>query len=174
MCASGSASVWYPGARVCNETVTRSAAGASGASRLSQLKAIDCHSTAEYIMSFPRGGEFSDDDEPECPLCMDQLDITDRNFRPCPCGYQVRWLATVAILIEVSAALLARTRGAALSRAWPQFLSVFFLCGALFASVRTIVRCPSRCLTDFGKLPCLASRRWPASVEARVLLFWWS
>jgi len=30
-----------------------------------------------------------DDEETSCPLCMEDLDVTDRNFRPCPCGYQV-------------------------------------------------------------------------------------
>ncbi|KAJ1635498.1 hypothetical protein T492DRAFT_626031 [Pavlovales sp. CCMP2436] len=30
-----------------------------------------------------------DDDDSACPLCMEDLDVTDRNFRPCPCGYQV-------------------------------------------------------------------------------------
>eukprot|EP00325_Prymnesiales_sp_UTEX-LB-985_P026056 CAMPEP_0174728646 /NCGR_PEP_ID=MMETSP1094-20130205/52129_1 /TAXON_ID=156173 /ORGANISM="Chrysochromulina brevifilum, Strain UTEX LB 985" /LENGTH=827 /DNA_ID=CAMNT_0015930611 /DNA_START=112 /DNA_END=2595 /DNA_ORIENTATION=+ len=24
-----------------------------------------------------------------CPLCMEDLDVTDRNFRPCKCGYQI-------------------------------------------------------------------------------------
>ena len=24
-----------------------------------------------------------------CPLCVEELDITDKNFKPCPCGYQV-------------------------------------------------------------------------------------
>lgn len=24
------------------------------------------------------------------PLCVEEFDITDRNFRPCPCGYQVK------------------------------------------------------------------------------------
>ena len=32
----------------------------------------------------------SDDDEEEsCPLCVELLDVTDKNFFPCPCGYQV-------------------------------------------------------------------------------------
>lgn len=31
-----------------------------------------------------------DEEEEVCPLCVEELDITDRNFRPCPCGYQVR------------------------------------------------------------------------------------
>lgn len=32
-----------------------------------------------------------DDDEAEsCPLCIEELDLSDRNFFPCPCGYQVR------------------------------------------------------------------------------------
>ncbi|MBE3049402.1 hypothetical protein IMZ48_44270, partial [Candidatus Bathyarchaeota archaeon] len=24
------------------------------------------------------------------PLCIEDLDLSDRNFKPCPCGYQVR------------------------------------------------------------------------------------
>ncbi len=31
-----------------------------------------------------------DEDEEKCPLCCEDLDVTDRNFFPCPCGYQVR------------------------------------------------------------------------------------
>ena len=33
----------------------------------------------------------SDEEEEEehCPLCCETLDITDRNFFPCPCEYQV-------------------------------------------------------------------------------------
>ena len=32
----------------------------------------------------------SDDEEDEkCPLCCEDLDVTDQNFFPCPCGYQV-------------------------------------------------------------------------------------
>ena len=35
--------------------------------------------------------QFIDDDEEEtCPLCVEEFDLSDRNFRPCPCGYQVR------------------------------------------------------------------------------------
>lgn len=29
-------------------------------------------------------------DEMECPLCLEEIDISDANFKPCPCGYQVR------------------------------------------------------------------------------------
>jgi hypothetical protein len=31
----------------------------------------------------------SEESEDLCPLCMEELDITDRHFKPCPCGYQV-------------------------------------------------------------------------------------
>lgn len=31
----------------------------------------------------------SEDEGYDCPLCMEELDIADRNFRPCPCGYKV-------------------------------------------------------------------------------------
>ncbi len=27
---------------------------------------------------------------PSSPLCVEEFDLSDRNFRPCPCGYQVR------------------------------------------------------------------------------------
>jgi hypothetical protein len=30
-----------------------------------------------------------EDDELVCPLCIEEMDVSDRNFRPCPCGYQV-------------------------------------------------------------------------------------
>lgn len=36
----------------------------------------------------PRDGCVSDD-EPECPICVEKLDIGDRSFFPCPCGYQI-------------------------------------------------------------------------------------
>ncbi|KAI8354599.1 hypothetical protein EDC96DRAFT_516647 [Choanephora cucurbitarum] len=29
------------------------------------------------------------DDDLDCPLCMEEFDIADRNFKPCPCGYQI-------------------------------------------------------------------------------------
>jgi hypothetical protein len=31
----------------------------------------------------------SDDEDYDCPLCMEELDIADRNFRPCPCVYKL-------------------------------------------------------------------------------------
>lgn len=31
----------------------------------------------------------SDDEEEYCPLCIEPLDISDKNFFPCPCGYQI-------------------------------------------------------------------------------------
>lgn len=32
----------------------------------------------------------SQEEDPECPLCMEEMDLSDVNFKPCPCGYQVR------------------------------------------------------------------------------------
>ena len=31
----------------------------------------------------------SGDEAPECPLCMEFLELDDYNFYPCSCGYQV-------------------------------------------------------------------------------------
>ncbi|EPE26655.1 RING/U-box [Glarea lozoyensis ATCC 20868] len=32
---------------------------------------------------------FIDDEEETCPLCVEEFDLSDKNFRPCPCGYQI-------------------------------------------------------------------------------------
>ncbi|KAI0864464.1 hypothetical protein F4860DRAFT_464226 [Xylaria cubensis] len=32
---------------------------------------------------------FIDDEDDTCPLCIEEFDLSDRNFRPCPCGYQI-------------------------------------------------------------------------------------
>ncbi|KAL7409206.1 RING/Ubox like zinc-binding domain-containing protein, partial [Mrakia frigida] len=31
----------------------------------------------------------SQEEDPECPLCMEEMDLSDINFKPCPCGYQI-------------------------------------------------------------------------------------
>jgi hypothetical protein len=33
--------------------------------------------------------ETDDFEDNLCPMCLEELDITDRNFKPCQCGYQV-------------------------------------------------------------------------------------
>ncbi|KAF2397016.1 hypothetical protein EJ06DRAFT_482966, partial [Trichodelitschia bisporula] len=42
-------------------------------------------------MSRSQQDQFIDDDEEDevCPLCVEEFDLTDKNFRPCPCGYQI-------------------------------------------------------------------------------------
>ncbi|KAJ2898578.1 RNA recognition domain-containing protein [Zalerion maritima] len=32
---------------------------------------------------------FIDDEDDTCPLCIEEFDLSDRSFKPCPCGYQV-------------------------------------------------------------------------------------
>jgi len=44
----------------------------------------------------------SEEDTPECPLCLEELDATDRSFLPCPCGYQVCLLCFNHILKELN------------------------------------------------------------------------
>ncbi|KXS15930.1 hypothetical protein M427DRAFT_98379 [Gonapodya prolifera JEL478] len=31
----------------------------------------------------------SDMEDTECPLCMEEIDVSDQGFKPCPCGYQI-------------------------------------------------------------------------------------
>ena len=40
-----------------------------------------------YLTSLPHPQE-----DAECPLCLEEMDISDLNFKPCPCGYQVTFL----------------------------------------------------------------------------------
>ena len=40
-------------------------------------------------MSTPTGTLFTGEEDWDCPLCMEEMDLSDKNFRPCPCGYQV-------------------------------------------------------------------------------------
>lgn len=47
------------------------------------LQAIQ-RALSNYDMSF-----LGDDEEDFCPLCLEPMDITDKNFKPCPCGYQI-------------------------------------------------------------------------------------
>jgi|ERR1700761_2750882 len=28
-------------------------------------------------------------EDAECPLCLEEMDLSDMGFKPCPCGYQV-------------------------------------------------------------------------------------
>jgi hypothetical protein len=45
--------------------------------------------------------QFVDDEEEECcPLCVEEFDLSDRNFRPCPCGYQVRYMPAPAPVVS--------------------------------------------------------------------------
>ncbi|KAF2860606.1 hypothetical protein K470DRAFT_294903 [Piedraia hortae CBS 480.64] len=41
-------------------------------------------------MSRNQQDQFIDEDEEEtCPLCVEEFDLSDKGFRPCPCGYQI-------------------------------------------------------------------------------------
>lgn len=36
----------------------------------------------------------SDDEDEEnniCPLCVEEIDLSDKSFFPCPCGYKVNF-----------------------------------------------------------------------------------
>lgn len=41
------------------------------------------------------------EEDPECPLCMEEMDLSDINFKPCPCGYQVRPSLSFSFLLSV-------------------------------------------------------------------------
>jgi hypothetical protein len=51
-------------------------------------------------MARPQQDQFIDEDDEEevCPLCVEEFDLGDKNFRPCPCGYQVSPLPSLTHL----------------------------------------------------------------------------
>jgi len=49
----------------------------------------------DHKMSRTQQDQFIDDDEEEtCPLCVEEFDLDEKSFKPCPCGYQVSPAAT--------------------------------------------------------------------------------
>lgn len=58
-------------------------------------------------MSRIQQDQFVDDEEEECcPLCVEEFDLSDKNFRPCPCGYQVGSLSIILSGISSESLLL--------------------------------------------------------------------
>jgi hypothetical protein len=57
-------------------------------------------------MARPQQDQFIDEDEEEevCPLCVEEFDLGDKNFRPCPCGYQVSPPSLPACLVPTNPA----------------------------------------------------------------------
>ena len=46
----------------------------------------------------------SDEGEKTCPLCAEEMDLTDQQLKPCKCGYEV--VQSIFHLILYSAAVL--------------------------------------------------------------------
>ncbi|THG96776.1 hypothetical protein EW026_g5114 [Hermanssonia centrifuga] len=44
-----------------------------------------------HVLAGVQDAYWSDDEaeDAECPLCLEEMDISDLNFKPCPCGYQI-------------------------------------------------------------------------------------
>ncbi|KAH8117610.1 hypothetical protein DFH11DRAFT_1504882 [Phellopilus nigrolimitatus] len=44
-----------------------------------------------YVLAGVQDAYWSDDEaeDAECPLCLEEMDVSDLNFKPCPCGYQI-------------------------------------------------------------------------------------
>ncbi|EIN08039.1 hypothetical protein PUNSTDRAFT_121179 [Punctularia strigosozonata HHB-11173 SS5] len=47
--------------------------------------------TKSHVLAGVQDAYWSDDeaDDEECPLCLEEMDISDLNFKPCVCGYQI-------------------------------------------------------------------------------------
>ncbi|THH21104.1 hypothetical protein EW146_g400 [Bondarzewia mesenterica] len=43
-----------------------------------------------HVLTGVQDAYWSDEEEvEECPLCLEEMDVSDLNFKPCPCGYQI-------------------------------------------------------------------------------------
>lgn len=40
----------------------------------------------------------SDQGEKTCPLCAEEMDLTDQQLKPCKCGYEV-WVTNFSLLV---------------------------------------------------------------------------
>ncbi|KAL0574571.1 transcriptional repressor general negative regulator of transcription subunit 4 [Marasmius crinis-equi] len=49
------------------------------------------HQSKSHVLAGVQDAYWSDDEaeDAECPLCLEEMDISDLNFKPCVCGYQV-------------------------------------------------------------------------------------
>jgi hypothetical protein len=45
--------------------------------------------SGEQVQASSSNDSDGDGEEPTCPLCCDEMDVYDRHFRPCACGYQI-------------------------------------------------------------------------------------
>ncbi|URE22196.1 RNA recognition [Musa troglodytarum] len=44
----------------------------------------------------------SDDGERTCPLCAEEMDLTDQQLKPCKCGYEVRRGSSASLHFQVA------------------------------------------------------------------------
>ncbi|EJD46065.1 hypothetical protein AURDEDRAFT_164723 [Auricularia subglabra TFB-10046 SS5] len=58
--------------------------------QLPQSTTVSVHSKS-HVLAGVQDAYWSDDEneDTECPLCMEQMDASDLGFKPCPCGYQI-------------------------------------------------------------------------------------
>ena len=42
------------------------------------------------LIEFNNRATMSDEGEKTCPLCAEEMDLTDQKLKPCKCGYEVR------------------------------------------------------------------------------------
>lgn len=42
------------------------------------------------LIEFNNRATMSDEGERTCPLCAEEMDLTDQQLKPCKCGYEVR------------------------------------------------------------------------------------
>ncbi|CAL1703477.1 unnamed protein product [Somion occarium] len=52
---------------------------------------IVSNQSKSHVLAGVQDAYWSDDEaeDAECPLCLEEMDISDLNFKPCPCGYQI-------------------------------------------------------------------------------------
>ena len=52
-----------------------------------------------------------DEEDTHCPLCVEEMDVSDKNFIPCPCGYRVRQAILVHFTANFCSSFSSKTAG---------------------------------------------------------------
>ncbi|GAA5916721.1 hypothetical protein JCM5296_006185 [Sporobolomyces johnsonii] len=60
-------------------------AGAGAGASSGQDRVASASTALDRVLAMLDGFE----DDMDCPLCLEEMDLSDLNFKPCPCGYQI-------------------------------------------------------------------------------------
>ena len=92
-----------------------------------------------------------DEEDTHCPLCVEEMDVSDKNFIPCPCGYRVCQTISFCFTANIYSSV-SPTSVASLEVVSSDIYTWFMLCFRC-----TVTRFPLRCHPENGQRPLLCT-----------------